>query len=77
MPKAVRRAGLVAIFATAQAATLIDHHQHLASPQALSVFSFTKPATGADMIARMDVAGIGRASRERLAACRSRSIRRD
>src|SRR5690242_17329334 len=47
--------------APAEAANLIDHHQHLASPQALSVFSAPKAITAADLIAQMDAAGIDRA----------------
>src|SRR3982074_3783344 len=47
--------------APAQAANLIDHHQHLISPQALSVFSAPKAITAADLIAEMDAAGIDRA----------------
>jgi predicted TIM-barrel fold metal-dependent hydrolase len=47
--------------APAEAASLIDHHQHLMSPQALSVFSPRKPITAADLIAHMDAAGIDRA----------------
>jgi len=64
---AVRTAAL-AIFgacammmAPAQGAKLIDHHQHLMSPQALSVFSAPKAITAADLIAHMDAAGIDRA----------------
>jgi hypothetical protein len=34
----------------AQAANLIDHHQHLMSPQALSVFSAPRPIAAADLI---------------------------
>ena len=49
------------MLATAQAADLVDHHQHLASPQALSVFSFPKAITAADLIAQMNAAGIDRA----------------
>ena len=45
----------------AEAANLIDHHQHLLSPQALSVFSSLKPITAADLIAQMDAAEIDRA----------------
>src|SRR4051794_2212496 len=45
----------------AHAAPLIDHHQHLISPQALSVFSPPKPITATDLIANMDGAGIERA----------------
>jgi hypothetical protein len=45
----------------ARAANLIDHHQHLVSPQALSVFSAPKAITATDLIAQMDAAGIGRA----------------
>src|SRR3954468_24711688 len=47
--------------APAQNARLTDHHQHLMSPQALSVFSSPKPITAADLIAQMDAAGIDRA----------------
>ena len=47
--------------APARAANLIDHHQHLISPQALSVFSAPKAITAADLIAHMDAAGIARA----------------
>jgi predicted TIM-barrel fold metal-dependent hydrolase len=47
--------------AHAEAASLIDHHQHLMSPQALSVFSLSKPITAADLIAQMNAAGIDRA----------------
>src|SRR5579862_9155037 len=49
------------VLAPAQAANLIDHHQHLMSPQALSVFSAPKAITAADLIAQMDAAGIDRA----------------
>src|SRR3954452_1742215 len=49
------------MMAPAQRANLIDHHQHLISPQALSVFSAPKPITAADLIAEMDAAGIDRA----------------
>src|SRR5438270_11889877 len=49
------------MLAPAQAANLIDHHQHLISPQALSVFSAPKPITAADLIAEMDAAGVDRA----------------
>jgi hypothetical protein len=49
------------VLAPAQAANLIDHHQHLMSPQALSVFSAPKAITAADLIAEMDTAGIDRA----------------
>jgi predicted TIM-barrel fold metal-dependent hydrolase len=49
------------VVAPAQAANLIDHHQHLMSPQALSVFSAPKAITAADLIAEMDAAGIDRA----------------
>src|SRR5580693_7334384 len=49
------------LLAPAQAANLIDHHQHLMSPQALSVFSAPKAITAADLIAKMDAAGIDRA----------------
>jgi predicted TIM-barrel fold metal-dependent hydrolase len=58
-PLAILAASVV--FAPAQTANLIDHHQHLASPQALSVFSFPKAITSADLIAQMDAAGIDRA----------------
>lgn len=51
----------VIVLAPAQAANLIDHHQHLMSPQALSVFSAPKAITAADLIAEMDAAGIERA----------------
>ena len=47
--------------ALAQPPNLVDHHQHLLSPQSLSVFSPLKPITAADLIAQMDVAGIDRA----------------
>ena len=47
--------------AHADGASLIDHHQHLMSPQALSVFSLSKPITAADLIAQMNAAGIDRA----------------
>ncbi len=47
--------------ALAQPPGLVDHHQHLASPQSLSVFSFPKPITAADLIAQMNAAGIARA----------------
>jgi len=50
------------VVAPAQAANLIDHHQHLMSPQALSVFSAPKAITAADLIGEMDAAGIDRAS---------------
>jgi predicted TIM-barrel fold metal-dependent hydrolase len=49
------------VLASAQAASLIDHHQHLISPQALSVFSTPKPITAEYLIAQMDAAGIDRA----------------
>ena len=49
------------VLAPAQAANLIDHHQHLMSPQALSVFTAPKAITAADLIAEMDAAGIDRA----------------
>ena len=49
------------VLASAQAASVIDHHQHLMSPQALSVFSAPKTITAADLIAEMDAAGIDRA----------------
>lgn len=49
------------MLASAHAASLIDHHQHLMSPQALSVFSAPKTITAADLIAEMDAAGIDRA----------------
>lgn len=49
------------VLAPAQAANLIDHHQHLMSPQALSVFSAPNAITAADLIAEMDAAGIDRA----------------
>src|SRR5579862_3413660 len=49
------------VLAPAQAANLIDHHQHLMSPQALSVFSAPKAITAADLIAEMDAADIDRA----------------
>jgi predicted TIM-barrel fold metal-dependent hydrolase len=49
------------VLAPAQAANLIDHHQHLMSPQALSVFSAPKAITAADLIAAMNAAGIDRA----------------
>jgi predicted TIM-barrel fold metal-dependent hydrolase len=49
------------VLAPTHAANLIDHHQHLISPQALSVFSAPKAITAADLIAEMDAAGIGRA----------------
>ena len=49
------------VLAPAQAANLIDHHQHLMSPQSLSVFSAPKAITAADLIAEMDTAGIDRA----------------
>ena len=42
-------------------AGLIDHHQHLFSPRALSVFSAPGAVTAADLIAQMDAAGIDRA----------------
>jgi hypothetical protein len=47
-------------FASSEAASLIDHHQHLMSPQALSVFSSPRPITATDLIAYMDTAGIDR-----------------
>lgn len=47
--------------APAEAGSLIDHHQHLMSPQTLSVFSAHKAITAADLIAEMDAAGIDRA----------------
>jgi predicted TIM-barrel fold metal-dependent hydrolase len=50
------------VVAPASGGELVDHHQHLISPQALSVFSSsTKAITAADLIAQMDAAGIGRA----------------
>ena len=45
----------------AVAASLTDHHQHLFSPEALSVFSAPRPVTGENLIAEMDAAGIDRA----------------
>jgi predicted TIM-barrel fold metal-dependent hydrolase len=48
-------------FGSSEGASLIDHHQHLMSPQALSVFSSPKPITASDLIAHMDAAGIDRA----------------
>jgi predicted TIM-barrel fold metal-dependent hydrolase len=48
-------------FGRSEGASLIDHHQHLMSPQALSVFSSPKPITATDLIAHMDAAGIDRA----------------
>ena len=51
----------VIALAPAEAASLIDHHQHLMSPQALSVFSSPKSITAADLISQMDAAGIDRA----------------
>jgi predicted TIM-barrel fold metal-dependent hydrolase len=45
----------------AGAAGLVDHHQHLMSPQSLSVFSTPRPITAADLIAQMDAAGFARA----------------
>jgi len=46
----------------AEAAGLVDHHQHLASPEVLTGFSLiNKPITAADLIAHMDGAGIDRA----------------
>ncbi len=45
----------------AQAANLVDHHQHLMSPQALGVFSAPKAITAADLVDEMDAAGIDRA----------------
>jgi predicted TIM-barrel fold metal-dependent hydrolase len=62
------RTGLFAILAPwailiapAQAANLVDHHQHLISPEALSVFSAPRAITAADLIAQMDAAGVDRA----------------
>ena len=49
------------LLAPAQAADLVDHHQHLFSAQALSVFSAPKAITATDLIAQMDAAGIDRA----------------
>jgi predicted TIM-barrel fold metal-dependent hydrolase len=49
------------VWAPVQAANFIDHHQHLISPQALSVFSAPNAITAADLIAKMDTAGIDRA----------------
>lgn len=49
------------MLAPAQAANLIDHHQHLMSPQALSVFSAPAAITAADLIAEMDAAGVDHA----------------
>ena len=49
------------VLAPAQAANIIDHHQHLFSPQVLSVFSAPKAITAADLIAQMDAAGVDRA----------------
>lgn len=54
-------AACVTALSPAEAASLTDHHQHLGSQQALSVFSFSKPITAADLIAEMDAAGIDRA----------------
>src|SRR5580704_8039806 len=59
-PLAMLAAWAIALM-PAQAASLIDHHQHLASPQALSVFSFPEAITGADLVGQMDAAGIDRA----------------
>jgi predicted TIM-barrel fold metal-dependent hydrolase len=47
--------------ASAHAAGLVDHHQHLVSPVALEVFSAPKPITATDLIALMDAAGVDRA----------------
>jgi predicted TIM-barrel fold metal-dependent hydrolase len=54
-------AAFAIVLGPARAASLIDHHQHLMSPQALSVFSAPKPIAAADLIAEMDAAGIDRA----------------
>ena len=67
MPSTLRRQVLAIlpawaiVLSPAQAANLIDHHQHLMSPQALSVFSAPKAITAADLIVEMDAAGIDRA----------------
>ena len=53
--------GCAIVLAPAHAANLIDYHQHLFSPQALSVFSAPRAVTAADLIAQMDTAGIDRA----------------
>jgi len=66
---AICRAGaftiVVAVCGTALASVradeLVDHHQHLISPQALAVFSAPKAITAADLIEQMDIAGIDRA----------------
>lgn len=60
-PLVILAAVCAAGLAPAEAAGLIDHHQHLFSPRALSVFSAPKAITAADLIADMDEAGIGRA----------------
>jgi predicted TIM-barrel fold metal-dependent hydrolase len=49
------------VLTAAQSSKLVDHHQHLISSQALSVFSAPKPITAADLIAQLDAAGIDRA----------------
>jgi predicted TIM-barrel fold metal-dependent hydrolase len=49
------------VLAPTHAASLIDYHQHLFSPQALSVFSAPRAVTAADLVAQMDAAGIDRA----------------
>jgi predicted TIM-barrel fold metal-dependent hydrolase len=49
------------LLGSALGAGLVDHHQHLVSPQALSVFSFSKAITAAELITLMDAAGIERA----------------
>lgn len=54
-------AAWASLLAPGQAANLVDHHQHLISPQALSVFSAPKAIAATDLIAQMDAAGIDRA----------------
>lgn len=49
------------MLAPTHAASLVDYHQHLFSPQSLSVFSAPRAITAADLVAQMDAAGINRA----------------
>ncbi len=61
IPLALIAAACAVMLVPAHAGDLIDHHQHLISPQALSVFSPGQPITAAILIAHMDAAGIDRA----------------
>jgi predicted TIM-barrel fold metal-dependent hydrolase len=53
--------GCALALVSAQDRTRVDHHQHLISPQALSVFSAPQAITAADLIAQMNAARIDRA----------------